>query len=295
VIVRDPRDLTCSAMSFWNYSTAEALKMLGETLPLLEAIHDAAAPDTFFLRYEDLINYPMASRDAMYRFIGVDASKLDFVHPDKDLFKVHGTSRDPAASIGRWQSELSRDEIAGCDTAFASFMERFGYMPSQRPLRGHSRTLEILFGTTGNSSGYLRDGWSGPEAGFTWTLGCESRLQFPKPAPDSTYVLEVRVRPFVVPDLPSQRISVVVNDVPVGVAIVETPTVLRFAVPWTVLAANSTTTVIFSLPDAARPSEFKDSQDRRRLAFAFEKLALLCDGEPARAMMAPTPETDRAV
>ena len=51
VLVRDPRDLMCSAMSFWGYSGPDALKMLGETLPQLEAIHDAVTPDTFFLRY----------------------------------------------------------------------------------------------------------------------------------------------------------------------------------------------------------------------------------------------------
>src|ERR1700730_762458 len=33
LIVRDPRDLMCSAKSFWKYSSADALKMLNEALP----------------------------------------------------------------------------------------------------------------------------------------------------------------------------------------------------------------------------------------------------------------------
>jgi hypothetical protein len=70
----------------------------------------------------------------------------------------------------------------------------------------------------------------------------------------------------------------------------EAPAVFRFPVPWTVLAANATTNVAFLLPDAARPSEVKDSQDRRHLAFAFEKLALLCDEAPASAAVRLEPK-----
>src|SRR5438067_875588 len=252
VLVRDPRDLMCSAMSFWGYSGPDALKMLGETLPQLEAIHDAVTPDTFFLRYEDLIEHPAAARSALYRFIGIDPGGGDFIDADTDLFRAHGTSRDPAASIGRWRTDLSNDEIAACDKSFASFMERFGYPSPQRPPRSSCRGVELFCGTTGNSDGYLREGWSHPESSFTWTLGGESRLQFPKPVSARSYVLEMRVRPFVVTEqLPSQRIAVAVNDVPVGTATVERPTMLRFPIPWTVLAAHATTNVIFSLPDAA--------------------------------------------
>ena len=87
-----------------GYSGPDALKMLGETLPQLEAIHDAVTPDTFFLRYEDLIEHPAAARSALYRFIGIDPGGGDFIDADTDLFRAHGTSRDPAASIGRWRT-----------------------------------------------------------------------------------------------------------------------------------------------------------------------------------------------
>jgi hypothetical protein len=178
VMVRDPRDLMCSAMSFWNYSGSEALKMLSETLPLLEAIHDAVTPDTFFLRYEDLIEYPVPSRRALYRFIGIDTGGRDFINADADLFKTHGTSRDPEASIGRWRTDLSTDEIAACDSSFASFMQRFGYPLSQRPLRGPSQEIEILFGKTGNSSSYgLRKSVAVPKA------DCRQKLRVGTAAP----------------------------------------------------------------------------------------------------------------
>src|SRR5438874_3365729 len=132
----------------------------------------------------------------MYRFIGVDPGGQDVADHDVDLFKAHGTSRDPAASIGRWQTELSREEIAACDQAFASFMHRFGYSPAQSQPGGPSIALEVTFGANGNSRAYLREGWSEPEVGFTWTLGSESGLQFPNPAAARSYTLELRVRPF---------------------------------------------------------------------------------------------------
>ena len=281
VLVRDPRDLMCSAMSFWGYSGPDALKMLGETLPQLEAIHDGMTPDTFFLRYEDLIEHPAASRSALYRFIGTNLGDRDFINTDADLFRSHATSRDPSASIGRWQTDLSKDYVAACDISFASFMERFGYAPSQQARRGPSQALEILFGTAGNSDGYLCEGWSAPEAGFIWTLSCESRLQFPRPRAARHYALEMRVRPFVAPQqLSTQRLSVTVNDVTIGAVAVEAPALLRFSVPWTVLAADAVTKVTFSLPDATRPSDVEGSHDRRRLSLAFERLALLCDSAP---------------
>jgi hypothetical protein len=275
VMVRDPRDLMCSAMSFWKYSSANALKMLNETLPQLEAIHDSGASDTLFLRYEDLIEHPQVSRRAVYRLIGIDPGVEGVAETDTDLFKAHGTSRDPAASIGRWRTELSPDQIATCDRKFASFLRRFGYSPSQNWPRSPFIAIEITFGTTGNSRAYLREGWSEPEAGYTWTLGSESRLQFPQPAPARSYYLELQVRPFIWQDqVPSQRMMVSVNDVPLGAITVERPGVVKAPVPWTVLAAKAPATLLLSFPDAARPSEVQGTQDKRRLALAFEKLTL---------------------
>jgi hypothetical protein len=291
LIVRDPRDLMCSAMSFWKYSGADALKMLNETLPQLEAIHKTGAADTFFLRYEDLIEHPEASRRAVYQFIGVDPGKEDLVGTDTDLFNAHGTSQNPAASIGRWQHELSGDDIAACDRTFASFLHRFGYPPSRELPRGPSVALEVTFGADGNSRAYLREGWSEPESGFTWTLGSESRLQLPKLVPARSYSLEFRVRPFVWQDrLPAQRMMIFVNEVPIGAISVNRPGVVKALVPWTVLAAKSPATLLLSLPDAARPCEVQGTEDKRRLAFALEKLTLVSDPIAEPAAVAP-PET----
>jgi len=279
LMVRDPRDLMCSAMSFWKYSSADALKMLNETLPQLEAIHDTGASDTFFLRYEDLIEHPEVSRRAVYRFIGVNLGAENIVEPDADLFKAHGTSRNPAASIGRWQNDLNRDEVTTCDRAFASFLHRFGYSPAEGVPRGPSIVHDVTFGADGNSRAYLGEGWSEPETGFTWTSGSESRLQFPNPVAASIYTLELRVRPFVWQDrIPTQRMMLSINDIPISAIAVGHPGVLRASVPWTVIAAKSPVTLLLSLPDAARPSEIQGTEDRRRLAFAFERMTLSSGG-----------------
>jgi hypothetical protein len=294
LIVRDPRDLMCSAKSFWKYSSADALKMLNEALPQLEAIHETGAADTFFLRYEDLIEHPEASRRAMYQFIGVEPGKDDLVGTDRDLFNAHGTSQNPRASIGRWQQELSGDEIIACDRAFASFLHRFGYPPSRDLPRGPSVALEVTFGAEGNSRAYRREGWSEPEAGFTWTLGSESHLQLPKMVPARNYSLELQVRPFVWQDrILAQRMMISVNEVLIGAISVNQPGVVKALVPWTVLAAKSPATLLLSLPDAARPCEVQGTEDKRRLAFALEKLTLVSNPIAEPAAVAP-PKTQSA-
>jgi hypothetical protein len=293
ITVRDPRDLMCSAMSFWKYTNTDALKTLNEMLPQLEAIHEAGATDTFFVRYEDLIQHPEASRRAIYRFIGLEPGEEATVDIDSDLFKAHGTSRDPAASVGRWRTELSREEIAACDRLFASFLHRFGYSPAQALPRGPSVALEVTFGTNGNSRAYLREGWSQPEVGFTWTLGSQSRLELPKPAPAGNYMLELRVRPFVWENtVPAQRMTISVNDVSFGGAIVERPDVLKVPLPWTVLAAKTSVTIVLSLPNAAKPSEIQGTEDKRQLAFAFEKLTLLAGNTSPDETLVPVPAAD---
>jgi len=58
VIVRDPRDLMCSAMSFWRQTVEEVFTFLDAALPQIAASHDNADANTLFVLYEDLIGKP---------------------------------------------------------------------------------------------------------------------------------------------------------------------------------------------------------------------------------------------
>jgi hypothetical protein len=130
VIVRDPRDLLCSAMQFWRQPAQDVLAFLTATLPRLERIRRQRDADTLFVRYEDLIVKPEDTRQAIFRFIGLDNGET--APPEPDLFSRHGTSPSPLASIGRWRNELNALQIAACEVAFGSFMDDFGYTRAGR-------------------------------------------------------------------------------------------------------------------------------------------------------------------
>lgn len=310
VVVRDPRDLLCSAMKFWKLEPPEALMMLQTTLRRLEEIHDSGASDSFFLRYEDLITEPVATRQQIYRFLRLDFEPGSLPETDAKLFERHGTSARPADSVQRWERDLDPDLVAACNESFGSYIERFGYavnggaMPGFRsgpaapePERGARVTaansmaelvgapgqdrpepvLEITFGLAGNGPQYQGQGWGAAEGGFTWTTAVESRLEIPRPQPAADYLLRLFVRPFLSqPGVPVQRLTVVVNGVALGIAaIADEIALVECDVPWSVLERHSTAVVSLLMPDAARPSEVKGTRDDWLLGLRFERVQLV--------------------
>jgi hypothetical protein len=127
VMIRDPRDFMCSAKAFWKMNTQEALDTVAYTTRRMDQIHAEQAPDTMFVRYEDLIQDPLETRRAICRFAGLDEPPLPDTQAGAALLDVHATSQSPERSIGRWESDLEPAEIAACEARFASFMARFGY------------------------------------------------------------------------------------------------------------------------------------------------------------------------
>jgi hypothetical protein len=128
LLIRDPRDIVCSAKSVWGNTTASWISDVAGWMHRLEEIHDANSFDTMLIRYEDLVTEPNATMVGIYRFLGLD-EQVVYADPleDTTLFSRHGTSRTPAESIGRWKRELSLQEISICNDAFAGFLARFGY------------------------------------------------------------------------------------------------------------------------------------------------------------------------
>ena len=127
VLARDPRDLLCSAKSFWKLDSDEALSMIKTTVPRLLTIARSGREDITSIRYEDLVNAPQKTRQKLYAFLGIRDDESDGAIGDKSLFKVHGTSKDAGSSIGRWRQDLSDSEAAACNEAFADYMDYFGY------------------------------------------------------------------------------------------------------------------------------------------------------------------------
>jgi hypothetical protein len=42
----------------------------------------------------------------------------------------HGTAPDPAASVGRWRTDLDDDLARACARSFGEALAKFGYEPS---------------------------------------------------------------------------------------------------------------------------------------------------------------------
>jgi hypothetical protein len=134
----------------------------------------------------------------------------------------------------------------------------------------------IDFGALGNSADYKIAGWQQPESGFTWTLGTQSSLAFPRPEEPGRYALELHISPFVWKErLAAQRMSVAVNDEEVGKFTVEREEVILCEIPWSVLALRAACVVDFALPDSAAPAQINGVPDTRSIALAFNEVRLI--------------------
>src|ERR1700677_3762524 len=130
--------------------------------------------------------------------------------------------------------------------------------------------LTISFAAAGNSLGFLGGGWARSEDDFTWGIGAESHLMFPRLTAADEYVLTLDVVPFVhTPELPGQRLIVSVNDTVVGSTDLSRPTLLGYRIPAGLAHRSDKMVITLQHPDAARPSDFSAITDDRSLAFAL--------------------------
>ncbi len=130
--------------------------------------------------------------------------------------------------------------------------------------------LTINFASGGNSLAYLGGGWARSETGFTWGIGAESHLVLPRLESAEDAILTLDVVPFVhAPGLPSQRLTVSVNDTVVGSAALSRPTLLGYRVPASLARRSERVLVTLRHPDAARPKDVNGAGDDRPLAFAL--------------------------
>jgi hypothetical protein len=314
VVIRDPRDLLCSAMAFWNMSAEEALAVLRLGLARLARIIRYAGADTLVLRYEDLLLDPVGSRQAMAKFIGLDRPTQP-AEATIALFDKHGTAGNPAASIGRWKRDLAPELVGACDATFGSFMRDFNYPPghaSRWPAPGAGRSqvrtgseltvteghpavatfladlggegedpqapaplLTLNFGTDENGSCFLRQGWSSPEDGYVWSNAAKSSVSLPAIRQRGAYRLYIVGDPFTRAEkLPVQCVTVSMSGLDLGTACVRDTCVIDVPVPAAVAEAEQTVVLTLGLPDAARPSDIQGGNDTRLLGLALRRIIL---------------------
>lgn len=151
--------------------------------------------------------------------------------------------------------------------------------------------LTISFAAAGNSLAYLGGGWARSEDAFTWGVGAESHLMFPRLSEADEYVLTLDVVPFVhPPELPSQRLIVSVDETVVGSSELCRPSLLGYRIPFGLTRRGERMVVTLQHPDAARPNEFSEIADDRLLAFALieAKLFRVTDLSAAQQRRLPT-------
>jgi Sulfotransferase domain len=133
VIVRDPRDLLCSAKAFWKLSSQQAQRLVIESSGRLQEIMQTADKDVMLVKYEDLVIEPERAMQSIADFVGIQRRESFGASPGNNFFNQHSTSGSPQSSVGRWQTDLSSEEIEFCHKRTQSYMEMFGYPLSAAP------------------------------------------------------------------------------------------------------------------------------------------------------------------
>ena len=136
VLVRDLRDAVVSFMQYGKLDFELAFESLASSAKQILRIRAEASDDVHFVKYEDLVEQPAATIDRILAFLGLNR---DFRIANQDaLFKVHATSSNPRASVGRWMRDLTPEALERC-VRFAEFHKVFGYdaldgvVPSRTP------------------------------------------------------------------------------------------------------------------------------------------------------------------
>ncbi len=142
--------------------------------------------------------------------------------------------------------------------------------------QGTQKTVQTIdFGTAGNCEGFVSAGWSVAEDGFRWMTGVESELRIAQHFAAGDYLIELDVIPFLRPPaVPSQRLTVSVNDCLVGRCTVVRGARFGYRIPAAALASSTALSIVLGHPDAARPCDFGPIDDERLLALSVQRLRL---------------------
>ena len=126
VIVRDPRDVLCSHMSYFESSQDKAFAQLSHSCRQLTNIRTHAPADMCIIRYEDMIGGDPATFSQLSGFLKADVAPIGSDAGSR-IFAQHATSASPEASIGRWRTDLPAPLRAVCREKWSGFLTLFGY------------------------------------------------------------------------------------------------------------------------------------------------------------------------
>jgi len=147
VLVRDFRDMAASMLAYNEQrgfddfgrsgrdSDEAWIDALANGVNQLAAAWQRRSDRAHLVRYEDLITSPVATMRTAFAYLELDASDaaveavIARAAADPAELKKHQTTRDPAASIGRWRQDLSPELQAATNRRFRHALVAFGYDP----------------------------------------------------------------------------------------------------------------------------------------------------------------------
>jgi hypothetical protein len=127
VLIRDPRDLLCSHLSYFNRQPDAVTEEITEAAHELMRIKREESDRVLFVGYEAMILDAGTTTARIAAYLGVDSFDALDSDRERSAFEVHGTSASPKASIGRWRSQLSKKQRSWCNGRWSEFLSEFEY------------------------------------------------------------------------------------------------------------------------------------------------------------------------
>lgn len=133
----------------------------------------------------------------------------------------------------------------------------------------------LNFTIGGNAGPYLGAGWGQPEDGMTWTDGPNARLQMLVKPPVSDVSLVLSCFPFLGEGaIPYQELTVFVNFLRVGFAVVAEPSEIEIPIPKSVFKEPLTLIDLY-IPKATSPEAIGTGSDVRQLGLAVNRVMMM--------------------
>ena len=135
---------------------------------------------------------------------------------------------------------------------------------------------DIRFGVEGDDADHLGAGWSPAESGFRWMVGEESDLWLSNPGPGDTFVVQMELAPFChAPEVPSQRMMVLVRGRSVGRSVLTGNLSAAYRIPAELMSGKAPVHIVFRHPGCGTSRRYGHPSDTRQLAAAIRTLRLL--------------------
>jgi Sulfotransferase family len=139
-LVRDFRDMVCSLMSFYNGRARERADTDEEYVGQLRGWAFRLYKDwksreehSHLVRYEDLAMHPAETLTAILEYLELEASTeavdsmLGIASAETRDLRLHRTTPNLSASIGRWRRDLTPSLQRACEETFGELLGAFGY------------------------------------------------------------------------------------------------------------------------------------------------------------------------